>query len=262
NSFEELLASDIDTVYIATQNDSHFTYSQKALLANKNVLCEKPACVNYTQLSEILDLANKKGLKFMEAMRFLHIPAYVELKKRLKSKAYGNIISIEGSLGKISQRTYRHTKDLCGGATMDLSIYPATAVIDLLGYPDHIASGCIKNDAEVDSSMSAIFSYNSGIIGNVHASFTTLTRGELRICTDQCTLTLPKQFTTTNEIIIEQPDGKLERIPCELSGTGMAFELEYFCKSANNALNHELSLNVVKALDAVRKQQGIVFAAD
>ncbi|MDR2870165.1 MAG: Gfo/Idh/MocA family oxidoreductase, partial [Deferribacteraceae bacterium] len=177
NSFEELLASDIDTVYIATQNDSHFAYSQKALLANKNVLCEKPACVNHTQLSEILDLANKKGLKFMEAMRFLHIPAYVELKKRLKSKAYGNIISIEGSLGKISQRTYRHTKDLCGGATMDLSIYPATAVIDLLGYPDHIASGCIKNDAEVDSTMSAIFSYNSGIIGNVHASFTTLTRG-------------------------------------------------------------------------------------
>ena len=68
-SFEELIASDIDIVYIATLPDSHSDYSIAALNAGKHVLCEKPAAINPDTLNSILDVTNAKELLFMEGMK-------------------------------------------------------------------------------------------------------------------------------------------------------------------------------------------------
>jgi predicted dehydrogenase len=262
HTVDELLAADVDAIYVATQNDTHYAYAAQALEAGKHVLLEKPACVNQAQLAKLLQLADAKGLKLMEAMRFIHTPAYIELKRLLASGDFGSVISVEGSLGKISQRTYRHTLELCGGATLDLGIYPITAVIDLLGYPYSICSAAVKNAAGVDSSMNAIFQYNRGQLANVGGSFTSLTRGDLRICTNICTLTLPAYFTTASTIIITQPDGSQDERKFEAKGTEMCHEMEYFCKASRQDMNHALTMNVVKALDTIRAQQGIRFAGE
>ncbi|MCL2567502.1 MAG: Gfo/Idh/MocA family oxidoreductase [Alphaproteobacteria bacterium] len=262
SNFEDLLKSDVDAIYVATQNNTHFMYSQRALLAGKHVLCEKPACVNFSQLFELLNLAEEKKLKFMEAMRFLYIPAYLELKKILASKIFGEIISIEGSLGKISTRTYRHTKDLQGGATLDLGIYPITAIIDILGFPDNITSACIKNEDGVDSSVSAIFTYKSGTIANIHASFTSLTRGELRICTNKGVITIPKYWTTADKIILDNPQGKKDSLNFTLQGTGMAAEIEHFRLATREMLRGDLSIQVVRAMDKIREQIDVIFDSD
>lgn len=262
SNFDDLLNSDVDAIYIATQNNTHFLYAQKALMANKHVLCEKPASVNFTQLFELLNLAEERKLKFMEAMRFLYIPAFIELKKILETKIFGEIISIEGSLGRISQRTYRQTKDLCGGATMDLGIYPITAIIEILGYPDSITSACIKNEDAVDATTSAVFTYDNGKIANIHASFKSLTRGELRICLESGVITLLKNFTTTNKIMLENAEGKNEIIELPESGTGMMQEIEHFRLSERHMLNNDLSINVIRAMDKIREQQNIIFEFD
>ncbi len=262
STFDDLIKSDVDAIYVATQNNTHFLYSQKALMANKHVLCEKPAGVNFSQLYELLNLAEERKLKFMEAIRFLYIPSSIELKKILATKTFGEIISIEGSLGRISQRTYRHTKDLCGGATLDLGIYSITAILDILGYPDHIISASIKNEDGVDSTTSAIFSYNSGQIANVHASFKSLTRGELRICLEKGVITIPKAFTTSNKIVLENLEGKVEIIELPELGSGMIQEVEHFRLSDRNNLNNNLSIKVLRVMDKIREQQGIIFDCD
>lgn len=262
SSFDDLLKSDVDAIYVATQNNTHFLYSQKALMENKHVLCEKPAGVNFTQLFELLNLAEEKKLKFMEAMRFLYIPAFIELKNILETKVFGDIISIEGSLGRVSQRTYRHTKDLCGGAIMDLGIYPITAIIDILGYPDEITSSCIKNEDGVDATTSAIFKYKDGKIANIHVSFKSLTRSELRICFEKGVITIPKSFTTSNKIILENLEGKIETIELPQMGSGMMQEIEHFRLSERHMLNNDLSAKVIRAMDKIREQQEIIFDFD
>lgn len=68
-SFEALLASGIDAVYIATMQDSHAHYAIVALEAGVPVLCEKPATVNVTQLERVLDAARAARRLFMEAMK-------------------------------------------------------------------------------------------------------------------------------------------------------------------------------------------------
>jgi predicted dehydrogenase len=76
-SVDELLASDIDAVYIATLPDSHAEYSIKALNAGKPVLCEKPATLNLPQLVEVLEVAKATNLLFMEGMKPPFIPYMV-----------------------------------------------------------------------------------------------------------------------------------------------------------------------------------------
>jgi scyllo-inositol 2-dehydrogenase (NADP+) len=61
-SFEALLASGIDAVYIATMQDSHAHYAIAALDAGLAVLCEKPATVNAAQLERVLDAARDNPL--------------------------------------------------------------------------------------------------------------------------------------------------------------------------------------------------------
>jgi predicted dehydrogenase len=68
-SSEELLASDIDAVYIATLPDTHAAYTIQAFNAGKPVLCEKPATLNLPQLDEVLAIAKAKNLLFMEGMK-------------------------------------------------------------------------------------------------------------------------------------------------------------------------------------------------
>src|SRR6202000_3040696 len=91
NSLDELLAGDIDAVYIATLPDSHAAYSIVALNAGKHVLCEKPATVNLSQLEPVLQLAKAKGLLFMEGMKPPFYPLYTKLKEHLVNDPIGPI---------------------------------------------------------------------------------------------------------------------------------------------------------------------------
>src|ERR1700753_2992134 len=85
SSLNDLLASDIDAVYIATLPDSHAEYSITALNAGKHVLCEKPVTVNLAELEPVLQLAKEKKLLFMEGMKPPFYPLYQKLKEYLKT---------------------------------------------------------------------------------------------------------------------------------------------------------------------------------
>ena len=67
-NYEELLKSDIDTVYICLPNNLHFEFSKKALEANKNVIVEKPITSNYKEAKILNDLAREKKLFLFEAI--------------------------------------------------------------------------------------------------------------------------------------------------------------------------------------------------
>src|SRR3569833_2270712 len=78
---EELLASDIDAVYIATLPDSHEHYCHLAFNAGKHVLCEKPAALNLTSKKKKKKTKQTTKLLFMEAMKPPFFPLYVKLKE-------------------------------------------------------------------------------------------------------------------------------------------------------------------------------------
>jgi len=61
-SIEQLLASGVDFVCVATPDDRHFSAAKAALLAGKHVLIEKPSVLTLMELDELERIAREKNL--------------------------------------------------------------------------------------------------------------------------------------------------------------------------------------------------------
>lgn len=59
-AMEDLLASDVDFVCVASPDDRHFSAAKSALLAGKHVLIEKPSVLSLAELDELAALAKQQ----------------------------------------------------------------------------------------------------------------------------------------------------------------------------------------------------------
>lgn len=56
----------VDVVYIGTPHVFHHQNAKAALLAGKNVLCEKPFTMDVVELDELIAIAKEKKVFLME----------------------------------------------------------------------------------------------------------------------------------------------------------------------------------------------------
>src|SRR5690606_36381131 len=75
-SYEELVASDVDVVYVATGHLEHLAHATLALEAGKPVLVEKPMTPCLADTERLVALAREQGLFAMEAVWTLALPRY------------------------------------------------------------------------------------------------------------------------------------------------------------------------------------------
>ncbi|QDT55672.1 putative oxidoreductase YdgJ [Caulifigura coniformis] len=61
-ALEQLVATDVDLVCVATPDDRHFDSARKALEAGKHVIIEKPSVLSLRELDELVKLAHEKGV--------------------------------------------------------------------------------------------------------------------------------------------------------------------------------------------------------
>lgn len=92
---EELFASDIDGVVIASPVRVHYRLAKEALLHGKHVLVEKPLTANVEEAEELVELARERGLVLMVGHTFQYNPAVNELKKLIENGDLGKIYCIE-----------------------------------------------------------------------------------------------------------------------------------------------------------------------
>lgn len=143
--YDELLNSDVDTVYIALPNNLHFEFAKKALVANKNVIIEKPITSTYKEALILSDLAKQKQLFIFEAITNQYFPNYKKIKELLPT--LGNIKIVQCNYSQYSSR-YNSFKEgnilpafdpkFSGGALMDLNIYNIHYAVGLFGKPENI----------------------------------------------------------------------------------------------------------------------------
>ena len=64
----------VDAVYIASPNETHFEYAKKAIEAGKHVLSEKPLSFTKKESEVLYTSAKEKGVVLMEAVKAAHCP--------------------------------------------------------------------------------------------------------------------------------------------------------------------------------------------
>lgn len=143
--YDEMLKSDLDTVYIALPNHLHFDFAKKALENNKNVIIEKPVVSNSSQLKELIKIAEEKNLIMIEAVNIHYLPAFEEVKKNILKIGNPKIASFNYSQYSSRYNSFKEGIILpafdykkSGGALMDINIYNINFIVSLFGRPKSI----------------------------------------------------------------------------------------------------------------------------
>lgn len=272
---EELASSPlIDAVYIASPNAMHAPQAKLFLEHGKHVLVEKSAASNSRELNEVITLAEKKGLVFMEAMKSLTMPAYLSLKENLPR--IGKIRKYVGIYCQYSSRYDRHKngeyvntfrKEFSNGSLMDIGIYCIYPLIDLFGAPLKVnAIGTILEDGGVDGSGSVLLQYKDMEAVVIHSKISDSNLPS-EIQGEKGSILIDR-IGSPGKITLILRDGTKEEIRPDTHDEDMYYEAAEFVNTINSGksfseVNHEkLALSVHKVMDEIRSQIGLVFPAD
>jgi myo-inositol 2-dehydrogenase/D-chiro-inositol 1-dehydrogenase len=100
-----LAAKEITAIIIASPDNLHAEHLSMAVAAGKDVLCEKPLASNDSDAKKVAQTANKSksivGIGFMRRFD----PAYLELKRVVRSGKYGKVLQIRCTSRNVSSPT-------------------------------------------------------------------------------------------------------------------------------------------------------------
>ena len=100
----EVWEAPVAGVVIATPAETHYDLTRQALLAGKDVLCEKPLALTYEQGAELVRLAESRGRILMVGHVLEYHPGIVRLLELVRSGELGRVRYIYSnrlSLGKV-----------------------------------------------------------------------------------------------------------------------------------------------------------------
>ena len=163
-SYEDLIKNkEIDIVYIALPHNFHFEWINKCIDLKKNILSEKPATINLSQIKIINQKLNKNNIFFAEGFMYSYHPQFTKLIEILNEKKIGEIIEMESSFGvnivekknffgfkkiKINKKSRLFKKELAGGCILDLGCYPTSLSVVI----SNIKSNKFNNNFKINKS--------------------------------------------------------------------------------------------------------------
>lgn len=273
---EMAASSDIDAVYIASPNYLHTSHAKKFIAAGKHVICEKPLASHAKEVEELQKAAEQYNVIYLEAIMFMHLPA-----RKLLDEAVQKIGPVSMAKLDFCQRSSKLDQYLGGkipnifnpkmeaGALMDLGIYCLYPALYLFGEPESCDISVTMLDTGVDGSGAVTMKYSDKLVSIPYskvgqAGADSDIQGALGTISIASISKLGYMKITyadgrTEDICGEEPKFKL-----------MGYEAKDFYRFIANrketageyARCAELSLQVTRLLEELRKKAGILFPSD
>ena len=99
NNFDDFLKSNIDAVFIAGDNASHYLQVLAAARAGKNILCEKPIAINSRQAEEMINVCKENNVLFAVDYPIRFNPLVQKAAELLQNQTIGKLITINAQFG-------------------------------------------------------------------------------------------------------------------------------------------------------------------
>lgn len=202
---EELLQSDVDLVVIATPNNFHKEYCVRALDSGKNVVCEKPVCMNMQELDEIYAAVERSGKLFTVHFNRRWDVDYNIVKDVLSQNLVGKPYQVYSRL--FSNRNipgdWRTVKKSGGGFLYDWGIHMIDQVLQLFGNPVSVYADLKKiYQPEVDDAIRLDLKYPGNLSVHIVAdSWTFINEARWHISGDDGTAIVYDWFGREGKII-------------------------------------------------------------
>jgi len=237
-SYEQMLNKcELDAVYIATVNITHFDCACLCLDKKVPVLCEKPMVMSVKEFDILESKAKQNNVALMEAMWTNLIPSMDMIK---------NCIS-NGEIGKVSlafinfcvafraePKSRIYNKELGGGLIFDIGVYNLHTMINLFGmdYKDMAVIGN-KGKTGVDINSSIAFSYNDGVLVNTVTGSTSNGPYKMRICGDKGYITAD-DFNNAQSFTVNYDTGEVKEIDAPYDVNGFEYQITEFANIVNS----------------------------
>lgn len=257
----------IDAVYIASPHLSHFDYAKRALEAGKHVLCEKPMTLSADEANELFNLARKKNLVFLEAIKTAYAPGFNRMVAVAKSGSIGRILSVDATFTKLAgDSDLREFKeDQAGGSVTELATYPLLATVKLLGFgiQDVQFYSYYANNSKVDLFTKMNLQYESSI-ATLKVGIGAKAEGDLVITGTKGYVYVPSPWWKTEyfEVRYENPiDNK--KFYYKFDGDGLRYEVAELVSMVNtkqletHKLTQQESVEIVKVIEKHRSGESV-----
>lgn len=156
----------LDFIYVASPNSLHYAQTRRALLAGKNVICEKPFAPTRAQAEELAALAQEKGLFLFEGITTMYLPHLALIREKL-----AEIGPVRQAACTFCQYSSKYDA-LCagetpnvfnpafaGGALMDINLYNLYFAYGLFGVPEKLSYHAHKYANGIDTSGVLVLEY-------------------------------------------------------------------------------------------------------
>jgi predicted dehydrogenase len=177
-SYEALLADqDVEAVYIPLPNHLHAEWTIAAAEAGKHVLCEKPLALTPADAERMIQVADRAGVRLMEAFMYRLHPTWVAVRDLLASGRIGRLTSVQSWFSYFNDdpANIRNIVEVGGGALYDIGCYSVNLSRMLFGAePDRVEGMIVRDPATgTDIVTSGMLRFGDGL-----ATFTCSTRSE------------------------------------------------------------------------------------
>ena len=265
---------EMNVVYIASPNLLHYEQTKAALLAGKNVICEKPFCTRAKEARELTALAKESGLFLADAVPTAFLPN-LEVMKRELSKI-GRVKLVMGNYSQYSSRYDLVLKGEVpnvfnprygGGSLMDINFYNVYLNVALFGRPQTAVYYPNRYGELADTSGILVMLYD-GFVSSLAGAKDTWgvnyfqiegEKGYLYVRDGSNGIAEVRVVTKDTDEIFNMQDQNTERRFYEVQKL-----TEYMLADDYEAVYGRLDvmLDVMEVLEDARKKAGILFPGD
>jgi D-xylose 1-dehydrogenase (NADP+, D-xylono-1,5-lactone-forming) len=213
-SYDELLADpEVEAVYIPLPNSLHVEWSVRALEGGKHVLCEKPLARTEAEARRAFAAARAADRLLMEAFMWRHTPQTRKLGELLSEGAVGALRMVRATFGFKLERAgdVRLSRELQGGALMDVGCYCVSAVRLAAGEPVHVRAEQVRGGDGVDVRLAATMRFAGDVLGVIDCALDAPVGHRLTIVGEAGELVLEDPFHARKPGILH--DGRLIEVP-------------------------------------------------
>lgn len=270
-SYEEMVSDpEVDLVYVATPHSHHYEHMMLALEHNKPVLCEKSFTTNARQAEQVIEFARSRNLLVAEAIWTRYLPMRLVLDQVLERRVIGEIQSITANLCYPVKAIERiHDPALSGGALLDVGVYPINFALMVLGNKiERIESSCTKMESGVDEANAITMTFRGGKMALLHSAVNCLSDRRGMIFGTRGFI----EFLNINNCeginVYDRDYNLVETYKPFKFITGFEHQVEA-CRLALaegqievKQMPHSEIINVMKIMDEIRAQWGLVYPGE
>lgn len=247
--------NEVDAVYIASPNETHYEYAKEAIMAGKHVLCENPVALNRHDAAELFDLAEKHDAVLLEGIKTAYCPGFQQLINTARSGQIGEIRDIEACFTRLADLNSRERTDAdFGGAFLEYAAYTLLPIFKLFGtnYKD-VKLYSIKQTDGLDLYTKIDLTFEQGM-ATAKCGVGVKTEGQLVISGSSGYILAESPWWLTKKYKIRYEDpNKVEIFEPTFQGDGLRYEMGEFVAQINKIGRNQylLTKNEIMAMSEI-----------